>query len=131
MPDRIDNPYEPPEQVSLYDNRQRRPLALSIFTILFLAALLLAIGVSRSQLTTIFEDYDVELPTISKLSLHFAIVLAAALALAAAIVAVVTIRRRRMAIVCQLVLVGFGTVLLILYVLGGVLPLIRLISALS
>ena len=131
MSDRVDNPYEASDHTSLSDNLQPRPFALSLFTVIFLAILLLSIAVSRYKLTTIFNDFDLALPAISEIALHFAMVLVTAMTLAAAIATAIAIRHRRAAVVCQLTLAGFGAVLLTIYVIGTVGPLIRLINALS
>ena len=130
MRDHSDNPYEAPNQASPSDN-PRPPSALSLFTVVFLALLLLSIGVSRYELSNIFEDFDLALPTISKIAMHFATVAATATILAAAIATSVLIRHRPTVVVSQLTLIGLGAVLAAVYLIGALLPLIRLFEELS
>ena len=108
------------------DTPQRCPLTISLLTVVFLAALLL-----RGTLTTVFEDFELGLPMISRVAMHFAMVPVTAMALATAIAVAAVIRHHQAVIVCQLMLAGLGAVLLMIYAIGAVLPLIHLIEGLS
>jgi hypothetical protein len=126
-----ENPYQSPEERGTAISRPRRPVSTTMLTIAILMGIMASVLLSlQPRFASMFEDMDVQLPTISRLAFNPVLAyLTGFVALAAFLNAIVFPSDKDTLLNVAYFVFGLLVVALVLF--GVVFPLLSIVQALS